>query len=127
MLKLSFISQNDSANGDVWYTRKEDVVYAIALKWPDDDVLKVTQNRMSVEKISYAKFFFFKKKQVADAKVEEGVTTITMLGLPDQPLTYTTSDTELSINFPSMSSLMRACGPGCQWGYVLKIEGLNQV
>lgn len=40
-MSLLQVAQNDSLNGDVWYTAKGDVVYAIALGWPENDVLKI--------------------------------------------------------------------------------------
>ena len=40
---VPWVVQNDTrAGGDgVWYTRKGTAVYAIAIGWPEDDVLKV--------------------------------------------------------------------------------------
>lgn len=32
-------TQNDTANGNVWYTQKEDVVYGITLEWPENNEL----------------------------------------------------------------------------------------
>ncbi len=49
-----------------------------------------------------------------------------MLGFSGDSLTHFVSPTtgRLVIDFPSMSELARGCGDGCQWGYVLKLEGL---
>ncbi len=51
---------------------------------------------------------------------------ITMLGWPDE-LTYSldASSGNVLIDFPSMSKLEKECGDGCQWGYVLKFDGLD--
>ena len=33
--------QNDTTSGNVWYTRGRDAVYAIAIGWPEEEVLRV--------------------------------------------------------------------------------------
>lgn len=34
-----WIYQNDTTNGDVWYTLKDDTVYAMLLKWPAKSII----------------------------------------------------------------------------------------
>ena len=93
--------QNDTLNGKVWYTKKKNSVYGMALGWPEDDVLKV-----------------------AAPKVTK-LTKITMLGYKGDPLDFRVNDQGiLEVSFPSMSELERRCGYGCQWAYTLKFENL---
>ena len=42
-----------------------------------------------------------------------------MLGYPD-PLKFAVADDKVSVAFPRMSRLMRECGRGCQWAYVIR-------
>jgi len=44
--------QNDTLNGHVWYTKKNQIVYAIVLQWPENDVLKVRNERCPKDEIS---------------------------------------------------------------------------
>lgn len=48
--------QNDTA-GNVWYTQKEDAVYAITLKWPEDNQL-VLQSANSLFEDDSAEVYF---------------------------------------------------------------------
>lgn len=34
-------TQNDTVNGNVWYTQKDDVIYGITVEWPEDNQLKL--------------------------------------------------------------------------------------
>lgn len=92
--------QNDSYSGNVWYTRKGSILYAIVLGWPPND-----------------------KVELADPEVEVGSTKVAMLGLPGVELSYRVerSSGRVVIQFPSMSRLWTTCGEACEWGYVLRI------
>jgi alpha-L-fucosidase len=97
--------QNDTVSGGrVWYTRSLDgaTVYAIALGWPNGDVLRL-----------------------GAPKVNLGVTKMRMLGLDGVALDYKQSAEVTEINFPSMSLLKSKCPNGCNWGYVVAMTGLN--
>ena len=34
---------------------------------------------------------------------------------------------DADVQFPSMSRLLKDCGEGCQWAYVVKLENLKSV
>lgn len=38
---IPWTAQNDSINGNVWYTAKENTVYAIVLEWPTNNLLNL--------------------------------------------------------------------------------------
>ncbi len=40
-IKMSSYCQNDSYSGNVWYTKKDSVVYGIVLGWPEGDRVEV--------------------------------------------------------------------------------------
>lgn len=95
-------AQNDSLSYDplVWYTSKYQVVYAIALGWPQDEVLTLGSVK-------------------ADA-----TTTVELLGYQGGTLAFQQQDELLSITFPSMSKYTRQCGEHCQWAYTLKLQNV---
>lgn len=92
--------QNDTLNGNVWYTMKDSAVYAISLGWPEND-----------------------KLLVGSPKVTEGQTKVSLLGSNDN-LEFSESEGKVEIQFPSMSHVLSSCGSGCQWGYVVKMTNL---
>ena len=93
--------QNDTTNGDVWYTKKDDIIYGIVLGWPETD--SVTLSCPIVDNME---------------------TKITMLGLSEGNLGFDVSLDQVEIQFPSMSQLQRDCNGKCKYGYVLKFENL---
>ncbi len=103
-----WIAQNDTSNGNVWYTSSADgsAVYAISLEWPDDDLLVVSL-----------------------PKVEEGNTEMKLLGAREEGnLKFSEKSGEeyaVEISFPSMSRVVKKCGIGCNWAYVVKMTGLK--
>jgi len=94
-----WVHQNESSGADVWYTSRGGNVYAIVLEWPEDDILIL-----------------------ADPVSKED-TKVSLLGL-EESLEFRQIDEGLAVHFPSMSKLVRECGSGCRWGYVLKLENL---
>ena len=82
------------------------VVYAIVLGWPEDDTVKVSS-------------------PIADS----AKTKISLLGFDssaDLSFDVDSETQELSVHFPLMSKVVSGCPKvgGCDWGYVLKMEGL---
>ena len=75
--------QNDSSNGNVWYTKKGENVYGISLGWPEDDVLKVTS-----------------------PKAVKGATKISMVGMPGE-LEYDSERDSKSKEKTSFSSFLK--------------------
>jgi hypothetical protein len=49
----SWTTQNDTANGRVWYTASSDMsaVYAISLEWPEEERLRVAAPKVRVAKL----------------------------------------------------------------------------
>ncbi len=49
---------------------------------------------------------------------------VSMLGLPGSPLRHRVDGTtgRVVVDFPAMSELVRRCGGGCRWGYVLRFQ-----
>lgn len=93
-------TQNDTIDGNVWYTMKGDIVYGILLGWPEDD-----------------------KVELGAPKLKEGVSQVGMIG-HDGELQFTAEKDRVRIQLPSLGRLINRCGKGCQWGYVLKFQGL---
>ncbi len=81
-------------------------VYAVALGWPDSDVLTV---------------------RAPAAAAVAGTTKMRMLGIPKGgELSFQKNGHgDLEIKFPSMSFVRKECGPGCDWGYVVAMTGLQ--
>ncbi len=96
--------QNDTREGDVWYTKKDDIIYGIVLGWPETD--SVTLSCPIVDLIG---------------------TTITMLGSSEGSLAFDANSGPVQIQFPSMSQLQRDCNGKCNYGYVLKFENLLNI
>jgi len=99
-----FKYQNDSVSQtpQVWYTQKSDVVYAIALGWPDDDTLIL-----------------------GDVELTEQ-STVELLGLSGQKLQFTKSGpNKTAIKFPSMSKFVQKCGKKCMPAYTLKLQSVS--
>ena len=93
--------QNDSyaKNPEVWYTSKNEIVYAIMLGWPNEELLKL-----------------------GDAHAGS-TTEIQLIGL-NQNLDFVQEETNLVINLPSFLKVFKVC-PSCQWASVLKLKNVN--
>ncbi len=141
-ISLCFL-KNDSVNGNVWYTRKGDKVYGIVLEWPEDDVIEVVLIA-TVDGDKEVTVVLFFSCQLGDPRAGEA-TVVDMLGLEGVQLHHETATEQeageeeeeeeeeeqetgrlprLRVKFPSMSRLVRSCGEGCRWGYVLRFGGL---
>lgn len=94
--------QNDTTNPDVWYTAKQGdsgiVVYAILLKWPDNSVLKL------------------------GAPIASQQTQVTLIGYQGPAFTFSSGVFGgMAIEIPPISFMKMPC----QWGWVFKLEGLE--
>ncbi|CAL4063221.1 unnamed protein product, partial [Meganyctiphanes norvegica] len=87
--------QNDTLTTGVWYTQREDAVYATVLNWPEDNQLTL-----------------------GSVKATEK-TVITMLGQDSQHLTYSSSPSGLNVTFPRMSQV------NSEWAWMLKLMAVN--
>lgn len=100
--------QNDSTNGDVWYTQSDDeqMVFAFVQHWPENDLLVVTSPIPDVN-----------------------ATSISLLGLEGQTLefSYDVPTSSLAIHFPSMSRFFQECHSGfdCRHTYVLAMTNIQ--
>lgn len=105
-----WVHQNDTLakQTPVWYTAgKGDlsgIVYALVIGWPEGDSITLG----SVKAVSKA-------------------SSITFIGLKDGNLEFEQTSDGLKIEFPSLSSVLNECGPGCQWVYAIKMENVAPV
>uniref|UniRef100_A0A147B6M4 alpha-L-fucosidase n=1 Tax=Alectorobius mimon TaxID=360319 RepID=A0A147B6M4_9ACAR len=95
-----WVCQNDTANGDVWYTSKigdngTEVVYAIVLKWPKQSVL-----------------------ELESLTVDRSLTVVTMLGT-DARLSVEPLPSGTIIKFPPLTPDLLPT----PWAWALKITG----
>ena len=100
-----WIHQNDSLakNPEVWYTSKNEVVYAIILGWPD--------NKEHLE--------------LGDVQAVGSSTQIQMIGL-NQNLNFVQEKNQLKIDLPHFLKIFKVCST-CQWASVLKMTNVKPV
>lgn len=96
--------QNDSSTQlpDVWYTEKENNVYAMMLGWPSDDIL-ILNSVMATES-----------------------SVIKLVGYSSTNLVFTQQAGSLQITLPPLSKVMSAC-PKCKWAFSLKMTNVKPV
>ncbi|KAF2884218.1 hypothetical protein ILUMI_21953 [Ignelater luminosus] len=85
--------QNDTLNSNVWYTQAKPAVYAISLKWPENNIVE----------LGAVKELFGKHKP-----------KVNLLGVKDQ-LTYKVTKKTVKITLPDKATVKS------KWAYVLKI------
>ena len=105
ILKSWFFFQNDSIsqNPQVWYTTKENIVYAIVLGWPKSDQPLELGSVESTDE-----------------------TKISVLGLNQNVQSFEQTHDGLKINLPPFSMIYQACY-SCQWATVLKMTNVVPV
>ena len=92
--------QNDTVTPYVWYTSRDQSVYAISLQWPKDN------------KLILAAVSGFSKQ-----------TTVSMVGLTSEPLSWNPNKpTGIEVDIPPISQDKLPC----QWAWVFRIEHLNE-
>merc|ERR1712243_73205 len=87
--------QNDTLTHGVWYTSKNDKVYAFVLDWPQDS-----------------------KLTLGSVKSTDS-TTVTMLGQEGENLHFSETSAGLEVNFPPMSQVKS------QWSWTLEMTGVD--
>lgn len=92
-------AQNDTGTPDIWYTSKNEAIYAIALEWPSTGVLNLT------------------------VPVTSESTTVTILGLPDVKISWMplSDKNGISILIPQLS----VSELPCRWAWVFKMIGVQ--
>lgn len=97
--------QNDSnSNVDVWYTKKNDLVYGIILQWPEDDVLIVSKLKVNV----------------GESKI-----SLVLSSSEEESLKFHQENNEVKIRYPSMSKVFAKTEGICQYATVLKFEHVS--
>ncbi|XP_027234189.2 alpha-L-fucosidase isoform X2 [Penaeus vannamei] len=91
--------QNDTLTPGVWYTSKDNLVYAMVLSWPEEDVLTLGSVRSTPQ------------------------THVAMLAYKDDhgssSLEFTILDDGIAVTFPAMSRV------ASQWAWVLVFHGIE--
>ena len=79
------------------------MVYGIVLGWPENDIVTMSSPIAAPSK-----------------------TQISLLGSDSDPLSFEVESRQLRVQLPLMSKVVAGCPQkgGCDWGYVLKMEGL---
>ncbi|CAH2013324.1 unnamed protein product [Acanthoscelides obtectus] len=90
--------QNDTNDGDVWYTSKGDVIYAILLKWKPTLELDAP---LELYKQHYSCYLVGQEQQI--------------------PLTFTTAKDKAQITMPPLHTTKS------KWAYVLKFQRAPQI
>ncbi|VEN35088.1 unnamed protein product [Callosobruchus maculatus] len=93
-----WVYQNDTSDGDVWYTSKDDVIYAIVLKYKPDLYL---DGPMELYKQHYSCYLVGQDHQM--------------------PLTLTATNDKLQITMPPIHTIKG------NWAYVLKFQRTPQI
>ncbi|XP_044270191.1 alpha-L-fucosidase-like [Tribolium madens] len=94
-------AQNDTSPAPIWYTAKNETVYAIVLEWP-------TKNVVTLQHPDIINFFTQTKPSV------------TLLG-NDETLLSDPSDTQVTVTLPDKATV------ASEWGWVLKMVPTNTI
>jgi alpha-L-fucosidase len=95
---VPWVHQNDTTTPGVWYTSKEDTVYAVVLSWPEDGTLTL------------------------GAVNTQASTKITLMGYTGDPFKWTAKQgAGIIIEFPAIPSNHMPC----KWAWVLELQNVT--
>ncbi|KAK7066957.1 Tissue alpha-L-fucosidase [Halocaridina rubra] len=90
-----WVYQNDTITPGIWYTTKDDTVFAIVLEWPEEEIL------------------------VMNSVTASGGSRVRMLGYQGGTLEFSMAEYGMEVAFPLMSKVES------QWVWVLELEGVE--
>ena len=61
---------------------------------------------------------------LASVQATAALSTIELIGL-EQRLDFEQRELGLEVRLPALGKVMNACGPGCQWAFVLRMRNVQ--